>query len=67
MISWQGNKKGEIKMTLTTEDDLELVWQLTHHAMLVAWGRFARHLQLSERLRTAVKLKRHQMQPQLGI
>ena len=47
-------------MSLTTEDDLELVWQLTHHAMLVAWGGFARHLQLSERLREAVKLKRHQ-------
>ena len=28
--------------------------------MLVAWGRFSRHLQLSERLRAAVKLKRHQ-------
>jgi len=48
-------------MTLTTEDDdLDLVWQLTQHAMLVAWGRFARHLQLSERLRAAVQLKRHQ-------
>jgi hypothetical protein len=47
-------------MTLTTEDDLELVWQMTQHAMLVAWGRFSRHLQLSERLRAAVKLKRHQ-------
>jgi hypothetical protein len=47
-------------MTLTTEDDLELVWQLTQHAMLVAWGRFARHLDFSQRLREAVKLKRHQ-------
>ena len=47
-------------MTLTTEDDLDLVWQMTQHAMLVAWGRFSRHLQLSERLRAAVKLKRHQ-------
>jgi hypothetical protein len=47
-------------MTLTIEDDLELVWQLTQHAMLVPWGRFSRHLQLSERLREAVKIKRHQ-------
>jgi len=47
-------------MTLTIEDDLELVWQLTQHAMLVPWGRFARHLQLSERLREAVQTKRHQ-------
>lgn len=47
-------------MTLTTEDELSPVWQLTQHAMLVAWGRFSRHLQLSERLRAAVKLKRHQ-------
>jgi hypothetical protein len=47
-------------MTLTTEDDLELVWQLTQHAMLVSWGRFARHLHLSERLREAVQIKRHQ-------
>lgn len=47
-------------MTLTIEDDLEQVWQLTQHAMLVPWGRFARHLQLSERLREAVKIKRHQ-------
>ena len=59
-MSWQANEKGEIKMTLTTEDDLDVVWQLTQHAMLVAWGRFARHLQVSERLREAVKIKRHQ-------
>jgi hypothetical protein len=47
-------------MTLTIEDDLNLVWQLTQHAMLVPWGRFARHLQLSKRLREAVTIKRHQ-------
>ena len=47
-------------MTLTIEDDLESVWQLTQHALLVPWGRFSRYLQLSERLRAAVKLKRHQ-------
>lgn len=60
MMSWLANEKGEIKMTLTIEDDLELVWQLTQHGMLVPWGRFARHLQLSERLREAVQIKRHQ-------
>lgn len=47
-------------MTLATADELDLVWQLTQHAMLVPWGRFARHLHLSERLRAAVKIKRHQ-------
>lgn len=47
-------------MTLTTEDGPDLVWQLTQHAMLVAWGRFSRQLRLSERLRELVKLKRHQ-------
>jgi hypothetical protein len=47
-------------MTLTIEDDLESVWQLTQHALLVPWGRFSRYLQFSERLRAAVKLKRHQ-------
>jgi hypothetical protein len=60
MISWLANSKGEIKMTLTTEDDVAQVWQMTQHGMLVPWGRFSRHLHLSERLREAVKLKRHQ-------
>jgi hypothetical protein len=46
-------------MTLTIEDDKASVWQLTQHALLVPWGRFSRYLQLSERLRAAVKLKRH--------
>lgn len=46
-------------MTLTTEDEIDEVWQMTQHAMLVAWGRFARHLQVSERLRQAVSVKRH--------
>ena len=59
MIGRQANEKGEIGMTLTIEDELEQVWQLTQHAMLVPWGRFARHLQLSERLRAAAKIKRH--------
>ena len=47
-------------MTLTDENELNLVCQMTQHAMLVAWGRFARHLQLSQRLRTVVTIKRHQ-------
>jgi hypothetical protein len=44
MTGWQANERGEIGMTLTIEDGLEQVWQLTQHAMLVPWGRFARHL-----------------------
>ena len=40
----RSNQKGEIGMTLKIEDDLEQVWQLTQHAMLVPWGRFARQL-----------------------
>ena len=47
-------------MTLTTDEtQKDTVHQSTQHAMLVAWGRFARHLDLTERVRTAVKLRRH--------
>lgn len=46
-------------MTLTDEYEPELVCQLTHHAMLVAWGRFARHLRLNQRLRQATQIDRH--------
>jgi hypothetical protein len=46
-------------MTLTDENELELVCQITQHAMLIPWGRFSRYLQLSQRLRTAVAVKRH--------
>lgn len=47
-------------MSLTDEYEPDLVCQRTQHAMLIAWGRFARHLQLSQRLRAAVKVDRHQ-------
>jgi hypothetical protein len=47
-------------MPLTDEYEPELVCQRTQHAMLIPWGRFARHLQLSQRLRAAVKVDRHQ-------
>lgn len=46
-------------MTLTDEYEPDLVCQLTQHAMLVPWGRFARHLGLSQRLRKAIKVDRH--------
>lgn len=36
------------------------ICQATEHAMLVPWGRFARHLKLSERLRAAVAPRCHQ-------
>ncbi|MCK6626042.1 MAG: hypothetical protein L6R45_12820, partial [Anaerolineae bacterium] len=47
-------------MPLTDEYEPELVCQRTQHAMLIPWGRFARHLQLSQRLRAAVQVDRHQ-------
>jgi hypothetical protein len=46
-------------MALTDENWSETIYQLTHHAMLVPWGRFSRHLKLSQRLRTALKVQRH--------
>lgn len=46
-------------MTLTDECDIDLVYQMTQHAMLIPWGRFARRLHLSEQMREAVRVKRH--------
>ena len=47
-------------MTLTTDEtQQDTVHQPTQHAMLIVWGRFARHLDLTERIRTAVELRRH--------
>ena len=46
-------------MALTDENRAETACQLTHHAMLVAWGRFSRHLKLSQRLRSALQVPRH--------
>jgi hypothetical protein len=47
-------------MTLTTDEtQTDTVYQPTQHAMLIAWGRFARHLDLMERVRAAVTLRRH--------
>lgn len=45
-------------MTLTIENETGSIYQATQHGMLVAWGRFARHLRLAERLRTAVAIRR---------
>ncbi len=53
-------------MTLTTEAETDLVCQMTQHAMLVAWGRFARQLAVSQRLRSALSRKRHQDACPLG-
>ena len=47
-------------MTLTTDETQSgTAYQNTEHAMLIAWGRFARYLHLSERLRASVQLRRH--------
>ncbi|MAT42186.1 MAG: hypothetical protein CL609_07580 [Anaerolineaceae bacterium] len=45
-------------MTLTTANETGPVYQSTQHAMLVAWGRFARHLEVSQRVRDAVQIAR---------
>lgn len=47
-------------MSLTNEIGTDTTCQATQHAMLIPWGRFSRHLRLSERLRAAVMLSRHQ-------
>ncbi len=46
-------------MGLTDENRIETTCQLTHHAMLVPWGRFSRHMKLSQRLRSALTIQRH--------
>lgn len=40
-------------MNLTDENRTFTICQTTEHAMLVPWGRFSRHLKLSQRLRAA--------------
>jgi hypothetical protein len=47
-------------MSITDENEAITVCQATQHAMLIPWGRFSRLLGLSERLRAAVVLRRHQ-------
>ena len=47
-------------MILTDENRILTICQATEHAMLVPWGRFSRHLKLSERLRAAVPPRCHQ-------
>lgn len=46
-------------MSLTNEPGSFVVCQTTQHGMLIPWGRFARHLQLSERLRSSVPPRHH--------
>jgi hypothetical protein len=47
-------------MNLTDENRTLTICQATQHAMLIPWGRFARHLKLSERLRAGLTRRRHQ-------
>jgi uncharacterized coiled-coil protein SlyX len=47
-------------MTLTDETQGDTICQPTQHAMLIPWGRFSRYLGLSERVRAAVRVRRHQ-------
>jgi len=42
------------------EDRTLTICQATKHAMLIPWGRFSRHLRLSERLRAAITPRCHQ-------
>jgi hypothetical protein len=46
-------------MALTNENRLLTICQPTQHGMLIAWGRFARDLKLSERLRAVVPARCH--------
>jgi class 3 adenylate cyclase len=46
-------------MIETDENRTFTICQATKHAMLIPWGRFARHLKLSERLQAAITLRRH--------
>jgi hypothetical protein len=47
-------------MTLTIETQPLTICQVTQHGLLIPWGRFARHLKLSQRLRAAVPPRHHQ-------
>jgi len=47
-------------MTLTNENRPLTICQVTQHAMLIPWGRFARHLKLSQRLRAVAPPRHHQ-------
>ena len=46
-------------MALTNENRSVTICQATQHGMLIPWGRFARHLHLSDRLRAAVPPRPH--------
>ena len=47
-------------MALTIENRPLVICQLTQHGLLVVWGRFARYLKLSQRLRAVVPPRHHQ-------
>ena len=57
---YSSEDEGGQGMTLTNETRPLVVYQATQHGMLIPWGRFARHLRLSERLRGAVPPRQHQ-------
>jgi hypothetical protein len=46
-------------MTLTIENQPLTICQVTQHGLLIPWGRFARYLKLSQRLRAAVPPRHH--------
>jgi hypothetical protein len=46
-------------MALTNENRSVTICQATQHGMLIPWGRFARHLHVSDRLRAAVPPRPH--------
>ncbi len=47
-------------MTLTIENRPLTICQVTQHGLMIPWGRFARYLKLSQRLRAAVPPRHHQ-------
>ena len=54
----EGGREG-IGMILSDENRTFTICQATEHAMLIPWGRFARHLKLSQRLRAATVPRCH--------
>ncbi len=46
-------------MSLSIENQLVTICQATQHGLLIPWGRFARYLKMSQRLRAAVPPRQH--------
>jgi hypothetical protein len=47
-------------MTLTNENRPLMICQATQHGLLIPWGRFGRHLKVSQRLRAVAPPRHHQ-------